>query len=297
MMGEERESWNALTRTIDRIFDSISARPLGLVVFLASAALLLQLSLSEQRGITAQAVGHADYMDHPARVASFVTQVFARPGDRVDVGTPLVELSPHFIDRELANLDAEIEKLLHERQLAQATLIIDEQRWLAPSVRLRPNQPSLESPTAALYASEIAMMQTRRKQLLSDRLALTITSRRAGLIVDIAVVGGAVAASTSVASVTAEYAEEIIAYVSSDTQATRIRKGTPVQIARPIAGPGCRGDAVVLRRGAAVAEAPGQLVDFLRFPLHGMPIHISIPDGCKLGIGQTVTVEFHETVI
>jgi multidrug resistance efflux pump len=267
------------------------------VVFIASAALLLQLSLSQQGSITAQAVGHADYVNHPARVASFVTQVFARPGDRVDVGTPLVELSSHFIDRELASVDGEIEKLLREKQLAQARVIIDEQRWLAPSVRLRPNQPSLESPTAALYASEIALMQTRRKQLLSDRLALTITSRRAGLIIEIAVVGGAVAASTSVASVTPEYAEEIVAYVSSDTQATRIRKGTSVQIARPTAGPGCRGAAVVLRRGAAVAEAPGQLLDFFRFSLHGMPVHISIPDGCKLGIGQTVTVEFHKAVI
>jgi len=296
-MGRVQDSWNTLTRAVDRFFDAFSARPVGLVVFLGSAFLLLQLSLNQQSSIRAQAVAYAQYIDHPARVASFVTQVFARPGDRVDVGTPLVELSSHFIDRELTRVDSEIEKLLHEQRLTQARLLVEEQRWLAPAVRMRPNQPSLEQPTEALYASEIAMMQIRRKQLQSDREGLTITSTSAGVVVQISAKGGAVAAGTSVASITPEFAEEIIAYVASSTQATRIREGTRVQIARPIAAIECQGLAVVLRRGAAVEEAPGQLRNLFRFPIHGMPVHISIPDGCLLGVGQTVTVEFHEAVI
>lgn len=293
ILGRMRMTWNAITRATDRVFDSFSARPLGLVVFVASGFLLLQLSLSQQHGIRAQAVAHAQYVDHPARVASFVERTFAQAGDRVDVGTPLLELSSHFIDRELVRIDAETEKLLHERQLSQARLMVEEQRWLAPTVRLRPNQPSLEEPTEALYASELAMMKSRRSQLLEDREALTIRSVAPGVVVEIAVTGGAIAAGSSVASIAPEFAEEIIAYLASNTQATRIRRGMLVQIASPIAARGCRGQAVVLRRGAAVEEAPGQLRNLFRFPVHGMPVHISIPDDCQLGVGQTVTVDFH----
>ena len=296
-MGLIRETWNSTTRATDRVFDSFSARPLGLVVFAASSFLLLQLSLTQQSSIRTQAVAHGQLVDHPAQVASFVARVFVRRGDRVEVGTPLLELSSHFVDRELARVDAEIEKLLHERRLSQARLVVEEQRWLAPSVRMRPNQPSLEEPTEALYASEIAMMKIRRSQLLEDRQALMIKSVGTGRVVAIEAVGGSVAAGSSVATITPEFAEEIIAYIASETQATRIHEGMSVQIARPIAARGCQGTAVVLRRGAAVEEAPGQLTNLFRFPVFGMPVHISIPDGCQLGIGQTLTVEFHEAVI
>jgi multidrug resistance efflux pump len=297
MMGRLQESWQATTRGVDRIFDSISARPLGLIVFGASAFLLIQLQLAEGGGIRADAVAQARHVDHPARVDSFVTDVYVQAGDAVDVGTPLVELSSHFIDRRLARIDAEIEKLLRERHLAQARLVVDEQRWLNANMRMRPDQPSLEAPTEAVYASEIALMQTRRKQLLADREALTIKSSQIGRIVHISASGSAVSAGTSVASVTPEYAEEIVAYVPANTQPTSIRSGAQVQIARPITNLDCRGEALVLRRGGAVEEAPGQLRNFFRFPVHGMPVHISIPEGCRLGVGQIVTVEFPKAVM
>jgi len=64
-------------------------------------ALLLNLQLAGGGAIRAEAVARAPTVDHPAPVASFVTAVFVRPGDAVQVGTPLVDLSSHFIDREL----------------------------------------------------------------------------------------------------------------------------------------------------------------------------------------------------
>ena len=296
-MGRMVQSWDAATRGIDRVFDSFSTRPLGIVVFIGSALLLLQLQMGQWGAIRAEAVATAQHVDHPARVASYVTQVFVHAGDPVDVGTPLVELSSHFIDRELARVDAEIAKLLHERSLAQARLLVDEQRWLNPNMRMRPQQPSLEQPTEALFASELSLMQIRRSQLLGDRDALTIKSSRVGRVIEVAISGSSVAEGTSVASVVPEYAEEIIAYVAPNTEATSIRAGTRVQISRPLASADCRAQAEVLRRGAAVAEAPEQLRSLFRFPVHGMPVHISIPTGCQLGVGQIVTVEFSKAVM
>ena len=101
----------------------------------------------------------------------------------MEAGTPLVELSPHFINRDLGLIDAEVLKLLQESKLAQARLLVEEQRWLTPEMRLRPDRPSLEGPTEQLYAGELALLQTRRRQLLEDREALLITASLPGRVV------------------------------------------------------------------------------------------------------------------
>ena len=74
-----------------------------------------------------------------------------------------------------------------------------------------------------------------------------------------------------------------------------IAVGAPVQISRPAFA--CDRTGTVLRRGAVVEEAPGQLLNLFRFPVHGMPVYISIPEGCSLGIGQVLTVEFPRAVL
>jgi multidrug resistance efflux pump len=290
-----REVWRTGVHGIERIFDAFRARPFGIAVFLASATLLLYMQIETHGAIRAEAVARGQQIDHPARVASFVTKVYVRTGERVEAGTPLVELSSYFIDRELVQLDAEVEKLIHEATLAQARLVVEEQRWLAPSLRLGPDRPSLERPTEALYAKEIAVLQIRRRQLLEDRSGLTIKSNHAGRVVQVSAPGAAVAAGGSVASLTPEFASEIVAYVPSSTQPESIAVGASVRIARP--GRACAGSAAVLRRGAAVEEAPRQLQGILSLPVHGMPVYISIPAGCNLGIGQTLTVEFARSVM
>jgi multidrug resistance efflux pump len=295
MSGNTRSIWRSAQRVGDRLFDAISARPLGIVVFGCSVALLLQLELGMQASIRVEAVAHAQRVDHPARVASFVTKIYVLPGDSVEAGAPLVALSPHFIDRELGHIDAEVEKLLHESQLAQAKLMVKEQRWVEPDMRLRPDRPSLEQPTEALYARELAILQTRRNQLLEDREGLTIVASRDGRVVSVAPPGASVAASSSVASLNPELATEIVAYVPAETPPTSIAEGTPVRVVPT--GMGCRGEGVVLRRGAGVEEAPGQLRSFLRFPIHGMPVYISVPPRCKLGVGQVLTVELARAVM
>ena len=104
-------------RGIGRAFDALGARPFGILVFAMSIALLVYLELGVAGSIRAEAVASAPRVDHPARVASFVTNVYVRAGDAVDPGTPLVELSPHFIDRELGRIDAQVQELLLESQL------------------------------------------------------------------------------------------------------------------------------------------------------------------------------------
>jgi multidrug resistance efflux pump len=279
-----------LGRALDRVSEGISARPFGVVMFVGSVAFLLYLQTSSLSSFRADAVAQAQAVDQPARVSSFVMAVYVLAGDTVDVGAPLVELSPHFIDRELAQVDAEIEKLLHESRLAQARLLVEEQRWLSPSMRLRPDRPSLERPTEALYARQLGVLQTRRDQLLEDRRGLTIASSHSGRVVRVSPPGSSVAAGSSVASVVAEYADEIVAYVPAQTDPAQIAVGAPVYISRPALS--CRGVGRVLRRGAAVEAAPTQLSDLFRFPVHGMPVHVSVPPDCRLGVGQVLSVEF-----
>ena len=43
--------------------------------------------------------------------------------------------------------------------------------------------------------------------------------------------------------------------------------------------------------------APGQLRGLLSLPVYGMPVYISIPEHCRLGVGQLLTVEFPRAVM
>ena len=285
----------SVRRVFGRMFEALGARPIGIVVFSMSVVMLMYLQVGVAGSIRADAVALAATVDQPARVASFVTEVYVRPDDAVDVGTPMVELSAHFIERELGQVDAEVKKLLQESKLAQARLLVEEQRWLSPEMRMRPDRPSLESPTDLLYAREVAVLQTRRRQLLEDREQLTISSSLHGRIVTVALAGSAVAMGGSVASVSPEYAQEIVAYVSPDVRPANITVGAPVHISRPAHA--CQGTAEVLRRGASVAQAPGQLMNLFRFPVHGLPVYISIPSDCELGVGQVLSVEFARAVM
>jgi multidrug efflux pump subunit AcrA (membrane-fusion protein) len=295
MENRIRSSRRNVQRELGRAFDVLGARPFGILVFGLSVALLLYLQVGVGGSIRADAVATARLIEQPARVSSFVIKVYVRAGDMVGVGAPLVDLSPHFINRELGRIDAEVQKLLHESKLAQARLLVKEQRWLNPQMRRRPDGPSLENPTEALYAKELAVLQIRRTQLLEDRESLTITASHPGRIAVVANTGSAVAKGSSIASVSPEFAEEIVAYVPPETQPTLVAIGATVHIARPAFA--CSGSGEVLRLGATVQEAPRQLLSLLRFPVHGLPVYISIPKDCQLGVGQVLSVEFARAVM
>jgi multidrug efflux pump subunit AcrA (membrane-fusion protein) len=287
--------FRALLRAYDRLFEWTSARPLSIVVFLASIALLVYLQTSVQGGLRVQAVARANTVEHPALVVSFVSNVYVRPGDRVEEGTPLAELSPYFVERDLERVNAQIEQILRESRLAQAQLLVEEERWLRNELRTRPTRPSLEAPTEAAYDAQLRVLQTQREQLLGAREQLTVKSRLAGRVAVVLAPGTPVGLEMSVAAVTPEWAEEIVSYLPPEQDATAIAPGSPVAIIGPARA--CAGQAHVLRRGAAVELAPGQLTQLFRFPLHGTPVFISVPEGCRFGVGQVLSVELtRETV-
>ncbi len=277
-------------RLTDPIFEGLGMRPIGLVVFVASVLAMSQLIDLPRGALRVDAVAVAGRVDHPSRVASFVTRVFVRAGDRVVAGAPLVELSPHFIEQRLARLDLQIEQLIGESRLAQAKLVVREERFVDPGLRLRPAAPSLESPTAAYYAKQIEVEQARRAALLADLESLTITSASPGVVANVAWLGASVAEGESVASVLPEYAAEIVAYVSPETDPDSLSGEQSATIV-DAASAACRVPARVTRRGAEVVQAPEQLTQLFRFPVHGMPVHVSIPDACRLAVGQVLALE------
>lgn len=280
----------SFTRAIDRAFERLSARPLSLLVFAGSIALLVFLESTNAGRFHAQAVTRAPVEEHPALVASFVEAVYALPGDQVAAGSPLLDLSSHFIDRELARIDLEIEQVVHESRLARARLLVDEERWIAPGLRRQPNRPSLERPTEELYAAQLERLHARRALLAEDQRKLTIVSRAGGRVSRIMTPGSAVAIGTSVATVLPGSAREIVAYLPSGTDPALVSPGTRVTLAGTSLP--CASAARVLRPGAAVEEAPSQLTNWFRFPVFGLPVYISVPEGCDLGVGQTLSVEF-----
>jgi multidrug resistance efflux pump len=282
-------------RIADGVFDALGMRPLGILVFACSAALLVHLTSLSAGSIRADAVATAGLIDHPSKVASYVDHVFVKPGDHVEIGAPMVQLSSYFVDQRIARFDTEIEQIINESKLAQAQLMVKEQRWLTPEMRALPTRPSLESPTEALYAKQLEVMQTRRRLLQVDRESLVIKASFAGVVDSVSWVGAAVAQGASVATLRPEFADEIIAYVKPMSDPDIIVEGARAYIVQPTSA-ACRAAGHVMRRGASVQQAPTQLNSFFRFPVHGTPIHVSIPPECALGIGQTLSVEFERKV-
>ena len=280
-----------LQRAIRRGFDRLSARPLSIVVFVASVVLLVQLQSGQQGRFHARGVASATSVQHPALVASYVSSILVRVGDRVEPGAPLAELSPHFIDRELTQIELEVKQLLEEAELARVELAVDEERWLDRGLRRQPQRPSIRRETEAVFAARLGQLHGRRKQLLEDRDLLVVLSHADGRVQFILDSGASVALGTTIATVVPERADEIVAYVPAETDPTQILPGSEVRIVNAGVS-GCRESGTIRRFGASVLEAPGQLRGPLRFPLYGLPVYLSVPEGCELGVGQVVAVEF-----
>jgi biotin carboxyl carrier protein len=287
---EARPSTNGLQRFLERSSERLSARPLSVLVFVGTLSLFAYLETQDSGHFRVRAVAQASSVAHPALADSYVESVYVRPGDAVEPGTPLLELSSHFIDREIQEIELEIEELRRESKLEQARLSVKEQLWLPEDVRVRPNRPSLGSPTSAYYESKTKALQLRLSVLIEDRTRLTITSRSEGRVGWVVTQGSSVSVGSTVAMVSREYSDEIVAYVPAETLPASIAPGVRVSVVDPAVG--CFLPGEVLRRGAGVEEAPGQLLEWFRFPVHGMPVYISVPPDCKLADGQLVAVEF-----
>lgn len=280
-----------LIRAADTVFDALGVRPIGIVVFAASAILLVQVIGLSSSSIRVEGVAVASLVEHPSRLSSFVSRVFVRAGDRLALGAPLVELSPYLIEQEMARLDLEIEQLINESRLAQARLVIDEERWIKPALRRSPSRPSLESPTEAYYAKKLEGLHVRRGELVADRKALVVTAARSGVVTAVAGLGASVAVGSSVASMMPEFAEEIVAYLPPNRDALSITSGISTYMVAA-SSLECRRPGRVRTRGAAVEAAPAQLNQLLGGPLYGMPVFVELASNCRLGNGQVVTLDF-----
>ena len=278
-------------RAMDRGFEHLSTRPLGIIVFTASVAMLVMLQTSQVGRFRVRALAEARVVEHPSVVQTVVDRAHVRPGDLVEPGDLMIELSPRFVDSQLAEIDAKIEQVQREATLAAAELVVDEERWLNASDRRRPSRPSLSSESDAFHAARFEYLETRREALLRDRGQLAVKSSLPGRVVAVMPLGASVDVGTSVATVAPEHAEEIVAYVPAETDPMLVEVGTRARLLESQVA-GCRTYGTVLRTGAMVVEAPGQLRGFLRLPMHGMPVYISVPEGCELGVGQVLAVEF-----
>lgn len=286
----QRSTPSAVRRGADRLFEAIGLRPIGLLVFLVSAAIFIELVLLPANALQVSAVAVAEGANHPAHSRSHVEELFVRAGDRVEAGMPLARLSARYVDDRVARIELEIKELEGEARLAAEKLRVREERWVEPGLRRRPTAPSLEGPTLDYYAGQLDVLRARHADLLAERDALVVRSRRAGIIAELLDVGDAVDRGTSVASVVPRFAEEVVAYLPAESVPERIPDGATAHL-RDVAGPHCDVAIGSLRRGARVEQAPLQLREWLRFPVVGLPIHFDVPASCALGVGQVVSVE------
>jgi multidrug resistance efflux pump len=156
-------------RAVDRSFERLSTRPLGIIVFGASVVMLVMLQNSQVGRFRVRALAEARIVEHPAVVQTVVDRAHVRPGDLVEAGDLMIELSPRFVDSQLAEIEAKIEQVRREGTLAAAELVIDEERWLNAPDRRRPSRPSLSSESDAFHAARFEFLKTRRAALLRDR--------------------------------------------------------------------------------------------------------------------------------
>ena len=156
-------------RVVDRGFERLSARPLGIIVFAASVAMLVMLQNSQVGRFRVRALAEARIVEHPAVVQTVVDRTHVRPGDVVEAGELMVELSPRFVNSQLAEIDAKIEQVRREAALAAAELAVAEERWLNAPDRRRPIRlpradltvTATESPTRSMPVSGRRVPRTR----------------------------------------------------------------------------------------------------------------------------------------
>lgn len=146
----------------------------------------------------------------------------------------------------------------------------------------------LSEPMQKAHKAELDLLLVRRRAALADIKALTVLAHTTGRVVSVLAPGAAVARDTSVASVLPDHATEVVAYVSPEKNLAQVALGSQVDLGRT-----CPGPSRVLRKGASVEQAPGQLSSLLGAPVYGTPLYITIPEGCVLGVGQVVSVKLN----
>ncbi len=282
------EPFSRLRRSWERVNDALGVRPVALMVLVASGFLLIQLTGSAAGQFRVRAVGHAAEVAHAAPLRTTIAEVAVAAGDRIEPGQLLMRLSPEPVDRERAEVERGLEVVAAEARLASLQVQVDEETWLDPEVRSRRGRPSLGPAQRALHEARRAALEQRRDELESLRGALEVRAELAGIVLRVAPNGAGVDRGDELVSIVPARATEVVAYIASDTDPEAIAIGAPAWLE----GAACSARGRVLRSGARVEEAPGQLRELSVLPVFGVPVFLTVPEGCSLGVGQVVTARF-----
>jgi multidrug resistance efflux pump len=165
---------------------------------------------------------------------------------------------------------------------------------LQKAVKALEGRGSLADRLRQAKAAEVALLRTRREGLVEDLAHLTIPARIAGRVKSVLQQGAPVDVEISVATVVPLVASELVAYVPPEKSLVGLTEGTPVYVRSS-----CSGPSKVLRLGGGVVQAPEQLTNllgraFTSRVLYGMPVRVSVPEGCAYGVGEALTVDLPE---
>jgi len=162
------------------------------------------------------------------QVEGFVTRILVRSGDRVQPGTPLLEIDPSMQRAAVANLES-------QRVSREAALLYAEQDAARTKTLLEAgasSQAELEQADTALSTAR-AQLEAADAQLRQQRVALgyhRVSSPAAGVVGDVPVrVGDSVTRSTVLTTIDQNAGLEV--YVSVPVQeAQQLRVGLPVRL-------------------------------------------------------------------
>jgi multidrug resistance efflux pump len=145
---------------------------------------------------------------------------------------------------------------------------------------------SVVDATARLYQTELELLNRRRENLDRQIIELTIKARVPGVVTTLVTEGTTIRPGDSIATIVPTRAVEVVAYAPPDLPPPML--GGNVAFSIVLAdGRHCDGAGSPTSTGLVEAK-PGQLVSLTSFASYGFPIHVSLPMGCRLPVGQVV---------
>ena len=184
-----------------------------------------------------------------------------------------------------ARQDEESARLRHEA----AKRKLSRENELAEDLQPTQNSPHLDQANSDLYLAKKQILELKIADLQDQIDKATIRASVAGRIENVLPQGSPALTSTNLASIIPERAQEIIAFLPAKTQPDSIRVGSMVHIVEP--SNACPSPAKLVRIGARVELAPGQITGLFNSSVHGLPVYLEIPSECTFGVGQLLSVD------
>jgi len=157
---------------------------------------------------------------------------------------------------------------------------------LRKEVRGSVSNQSVVAATARLYETELDLLNRRRESLDRQIEQLTIKARVPGVVTALITEGTTIRPGDSIATIVPTRAAEVIAYAPPDLPPPTLTANVHYSV---VLGDGRHCDGVGSPISTGLVEPkPGQLVSFTSFAGFGFPIHVSLPESCRLPVGQVV---------